>query len=45
MVSKGDSLGWRDGLGIMVGSDLKFGCDDHYTTMNVIKFIELKNIK
>ena len=27
------------------GNVIKFGCDDHYTTMNVIKFIELKNIK
>ena len=29
-------------LGIWDGNALKLGCDDHCTTINVIKFIELK---
>ena len=43
MVSKVDSLwGAGDGLGIWNGSATKLGCDDHCTTINVIKFTELK---
>ena len=32
MVSKGDSLGGRDRLGIWDGNVVKLGCDDGYTT-------------
>ena len=34
--------GWRsgDGLGVWDGNAIKLGCDDHCTTINVIKFIE-----
>ena len=27
------------------GNAIKFSCDDHCTTINVIKFIEEKNLK
>ena len=40
MVTNGDRLG-----GGWVGSfdgNVKLGCDDGYTTINIIKFIELK---
>ena len=43
MVSKGDRLEGRgDGLGVWSGNAIKLGCDDHCTTINTIKFIELK---
>ena len=32
--------GWAWGLD---GNAIKLGCDDHCTTINVIKFIELKD--
>ena len=32
----------EDSLGVWDGNAIKFGCDDHCTTINVIKFIELK---
>ena len=36
---------WRlgDVLGIWDGSTIKYHCDDHCTTNNVINFIEYKN--
>ena len=34
--------GWEDGLGIWNRNAIKLGCDDHCTTINVTKFIELK---
>ena len=34
----------RDGLGVWDGNAVKEGCD-HFTTINVIKFIELKKQK
>ena len=38
--------GWRDGLRVCEGNVLKLGYDDGCTTiLNVIKFIELNNIK
>ena len=46
MISKGDVLGGgKDGMGIGGGNAIKLGCDDHCTTINVIKFIELKKFK
>ena len=36
--------GMGAGLGVWDGNDIKLGCDDRWTTINVIKFIELKNI-
>ena len=35
--------GWGDGMGVWDGNALKMGCDDHCATINVVKFIELKN--
>ena len=37
-----NETGWGvgDALRIWGGNAIKFGCDDHYTTINVIKFIE-----
>ena len=32
--------GVGDGLGVWDGNAIKLGCDDHCTTVNVIKFIE-----
>ena len=32
--------GWGDALGLWDGNTMKFGCEDHCTTINVIKFIE-----
>ena len=32
-----------DGLGVWKGNAIKLGCDDNCTTINVIKFIELKD--
>ena len=43
MILKGDSLGVEDRLEFWDGSAKKLGCDDHCTTIHVIKFIELKN--
>ena len=37
--------GWRDGLGVWDGNAVKLGCDDHCTTINVIKHIEFKKKK
>ena len=31
---------WGEALGVWDGNAIKFGCDDHCTTINVIKFIE-----
>ena len=39
--------GWgevRDGVGVCVGIAVKLGCDDVCTTINTIKFTELKKI-
>ena len=44
MVTKGDRLsGGRDGLGVWDGTLVKLGCDDGCTTINIIRFIEVKN--
>ena len=45
--SKGDRLaGGKDRLGVWDGNAVKLGCcDDHYTSINVIKFIPLKQTK
>ena len=32
--------GWGDELGVWDGNAIKFGSDDHCTTINVIKFTE-----
>ena len=32
--------GWAHALGVWDGNAIKLGCDDHCTTINVIKFIE-----
>ena len=32
--------GWDDVLGFWDGNAIKFGCDNHGTTINVIKLIE-----
>jgi len=37
--------GWGDGLGVWDGNAVQLGCDDHGTTLNVIKFTELKKKK
>ena len=34
--------GGGDGLGVWDENAVKFGCDDHCTTIHVIKIIELK---
>ena len=39
---KDTDWGQEDGLGLWDGSAVKLGCDDHFTTINIIKFIELK---
>ena len=36
--------GWEGGLGVWDGNAIKLGCDDHSTTINVIKFTDLKNV-
>ena len=42
MFFKGDRLwGGGDGMGVWDGTAKKLGCDDHCTSINVIKFIEL----
>ena len=35
--------GWRDALGVWDGNAIKWGCNDHCTTINVIN--SLSNIK
>jgi len=46
MVSKDQVWGSGDGLGVWNRNAIKLGCDDHCTTLNVIKFIvNLKNKK
>ena len=40
MASKGDRLGVGGWAGGWDGNAIKFGCADHCTTINVIKFIE-----
>ena len=43
MVSKAGRFEGRvDGLGFWDGNAIKLGCDDHCTSINVIKFIALK---
>ena len=37
--------GWGDVLGVWDGNAIKLGCDDHCTTLNVMKFTELKKKK
>ena len=32
--------GWGDGLGVWDGNAIELDCDDHCTTITVIKFIE-----
>ena len=44
MVTKGDRLE-GDELGVWDGNLVKLGCADVCTTINIIKFIELKNKK
>ena len=34
----------RDGLGVWEGNVVKLGCDDHCTTINIIKYTELKKM-
>ena len=41
MVTKGDRLVGKDGLGVWDGN-VKLGCNDGCTTINIIKFIEFK---
>ena len=38
-----DRLGGRDGLRVWNGNTLKLGSDDGCSTINIIKFTELKN--
>ena len=46
MVSRGDRFGqWEDGLGVWDGNAMKLGCGDCCTTIDVIKFIEIKKTK
>ena len=33
-------VGWGNGLGVWDRNVIKLGCDDHCTTVTVIKFIE-----
>ena len=42
MVSKETGWGVRDALVVLDGNAIKFGCDDSCTTINIIKFIEVK---
>ena len=37
--------GGGDALGVWDGNSIKLGCDDRSTTINAIKFIELKTNK
>ena len=41
-VTKGEWLKGRDGLRVWDGNLLKLNCDDGCTTINIIKFTELK---
>ena len=41
MFSKGD-CGEKNGLGVWDENSIEPGCDDHCTTINIIKFTELK---
>ena len=42
MISKGDRVGGgEDRLGIWDGNVIKLGCDDNFSTINVIKFTEV----
>jgi len=34
--------GWEHALGVWDGNAVKLSCDDHCTTINIIKFIENK---
>ena len=43
MVTKGDRLRGRDGLGVWDGNGLKLGCDDGCTAINILKLIIKKN--
>ena len=45
MVSKGDRLGVGGGRGVWDGNAIKWSCDDHCTTINVIKLIMLREKK
>ena len=41
-------IGWswgRDGLGVWDRNAVKLDCDEHCTTINIIKFIELKRTR
>ena len=42
MVSKGDSSGVGDALGLWDGNPIKLDCDDHGTTTNVINSLSNK---
>ena len=44
MVTEGYRFGGRDGLEVWDGNVVKLGCDDGCTTINTIKFIELKKL-
>ena len=35
---------WRGWEGVWDGNAIKLSCDDHYTTINIIKFIDFKKI-
>ena len=35
-------VGWGNALSVWDGHAVKFGCDDHCTAINVIKFIKYK---
>ena len=43
MVSKGDSLGWGDALGVWDGNPIILDCDDHCTNINVINSLSNNN--
>ena len=46
IVCKGNSLvRWEDGPGVCDGNAIKLGCDDGWTIINVVKFIELEKKK
>ena len=42
MLSNETGWGWGDRLGVWDGNAIKLKCDDCCTTINVIKFIELR---
>ena len=35
-------VGGQNALGVWHGNAINLGCDDHYTTINIIKFIDKK---